>query len=72
MASHPCYHSRDANKVRVDGAHTVQQVEAQMQLPRERRGSGRRSNAVAARGQRGGQAGGAASDGDHVAVIGQS
>ncbi|QZY30124.1 radical SAM domain-containing protein [Nocardioides coralli] len=26
----PCYHSADANKVRVDGPHTVDQVEAQM------------------------------------------
>ncbi|MDA8354951.1 MAG: radical SAM domain-containing protein [Actinomycetota bacterium] len=26
----PCYHSADANRVRVDGAHTVAQVEAQM------------------------------------------
>ncbi|WP_338751818.1 hypothetical protein [Janibacter alittae] len=28
----PCYHSKDANKVRVDGAHTVAQVAAQMDL----------------------------------------
>lgn len=28
----PCYHSKDANKVRVDGAHTRTQVEAQMEL----------------------------------------
>jgi hypothetical protein len=34
----PCYHSRDANKVRVDGAHTLQQVEAQMAFLEERRG----------------------------------
>jgi hypothetical protein len=26
----PCYHSADANRVRVDGAHTVAQIEAQM------------------------------------------
>lgn len=26
----PCYHGRDANRVRVDGAHTREQVEAQM------------------------------------------
>ena len=38
FACTPCYHSRDANKVRVDGPHTVQQVEAQMRLLRERRG----------------------------------
>jgi len=34
----PCYHSKDANKVRVDGAHTLAQVEAQMRLLEERRG----------------------------------
>lgn len=30
FACKPCYHSRDANRVRVDGAHTVAEVEAQM------------------------------------------
>lgn len=34
----PCYHSADANKVRVDGSHTVQQVRAQMDLLRRVRG----------------------------------
>jgi len=34
----PCYHSKDANKVRVDGQHTVEQVEEQMRLLEERRG----------------------------------
>jgi len=34
----PCYHSKDANKVRVDGVHTLGQVEAQMRLLEERRG----------------------------------
>jgi len=34
----PCYHSKDANKVRVDGSHTVAQVDAQMSLLEERRG----------------------------------
>ncbi len=34
----PCYHSKDANKVRVDGAHTVAQVEAQMSLLEAKRG----------------------------------
>lgn len=38
FACAPCYHSRDANKVRVDGPHTVAQVDAQMALLRERRG----------------------------------
>lgn len=32
LACTPCYHSRDANRVRVDGAHTVAQVKAQMQV----------------------------------------
>ncbi|MFP3989734.1 radical SAM protein [Streptomyces sp. E11-3] len=34
----PCYHSRDANAVRVDGPHTVEQVTAQLGLFRELRG----------------------------------
>ena len=38
LACTPCYHSRDANQVRVDGRHTLAQVEAQMALLREHRG----------------------------------
>jgi hypothetical protein len=34
----PCYHSADANKVRVDGGHTVAEVDAQMAYLRQRRG----------------------------------
>lgn len=34
----PCYHSADANKVRSDGAHTLEQVRRQMGLLRELRG----------------------------------
>ena len=34
----PCYHSADANKVRVDGEHTVREVEAQMAFLEEVRG----------------------------------
>lgn len=34
----PCYHSRDANRVRVDGSHTREQVSAQMGLLRKLRG----------------------------------
>lgn len=34
----PCYHSGDANKVRVDGTHTVAQVEAQMAFLEQDRG----------------------------------
>ncbi|NUR05217.1 MAG: radical SAM domain-containing protein [Streptomyces sp.] len=38
LACTPCYHSRDANRVRVDGPHTAQQVAAQMGLLRRLRG----------------------------------
>ena len=34
----PCYHSADANKVRIDGQHTVREIEAQMAYLEERRG----------------------------------
>jgi hypothetical protein len=34
----PCYHSADANKVRVDGEHTVAAIEEQMAYLEERRG----------------------------------
>lgn len=36
----PCYHSADANRVRVDGAHTVAEVDAQMRYLRAVRGPG--------------------------------
>lgn len=38
LACTPCYHSRDANRVRVDGPHTVREVAAQMGLLRRLRG----------------------------------
>ena len=38
LACTPCYHSRDANRVRVDGQHTVAEVRAQMGLLRRLRG----------------------------------
>ena len=38
FACTPCYHSREANRVRIDGRHTVAQVAAQMRLLRARRG----------------------------------
>ena len=38
LACTPCYHSRDANQVRVDGPHTLAQVRAQMGLLRTERG----------------------------------
>ena len=30
FACTPCYHSSDANKVRIDGEHTLREIEAQM------------------------------------------
>ncbi len=38
LACTPCYHSRDANQVRVDGGHTISQVRAQMRLLDQVRG----------------------------------
>ena len=38
LACTPCYHSRDANQVRVDGPHTLARVEEQMGLLRAVRG----------------------------------
>jgi hypothetical protein len=38
LACTPCYHSRDANQVRVDGPHTLAQVRAQLGLLRRVRG----------------------------------
>lgn len=38
LACTPCYHSRDANRVRIDGSHTVAQVAEQMGLLRQVRG----------------------------------
>lgn len=40
LACTPCYHSREANRVRVDGEHTLARVDEQMALLRERRGPG--------------------------------
>ena len=40
FACKPCYHSADANKVRVDGRHTIEQVDAQMTFLRATRGPG--------------------------------
>jgi hypothetical protein len=38
LACTPCYHSRDANQVRIDGPHTLREVGAQMALLRRLRG----------------------------------
>jgi hypothetical protein len=40
LACTPCYHSRDANRVRVDGEHTLSEIDAQMAYLREQRGPG--------------------------------
>ena len=36
----PCYHSKEANLVRIDGDHTVREVDRQMAYMRKRRGPG--------------------------------
>jgi hypothetical protein len=46
LACTPCYHSREANRVRVDGAHTVAEVDAQMALLCERRGPGQHAQLI--------------------------
>ncbi|HVA53379.1 MAG TPA: hypothetical protein VNF05_07685 [Acidimicrobiales bacterium] len=38
FACTPCYHSSDANKVRVDGAHTLAEIESQMSFLEHTRG----------------------------------
>lgn len=40
LACTPCYHSRDANRVRIDGEHTLAEIDAQMGYLREQRGPG--------------------------------
>jgi len=49
LACTPCYHSRDANRVRVDGAHTLAEVDKQMALLRRLRGRGRLGGRVTGR-----------------------
>jgi len=46
LACTPCYHSREANRVRVDGAHTVREVDRQMALLRELRGPGQNAQLI--------------------------
>jgi hypothetical protein len=46
LACTPCYHSREANRVRVDGGHTVAEVDAQMALLRELRGPGQNAQLI--------------------------
>ncbi|MDY7101744.1 MAG: radical SAM domain-containing protein [Actinomycetota bacterium] len=40
LGCRPCYHSTDANRVRVDGPHTIAEVDAQMGFLRRVRGPG--------------------------------
>src|SRR5918996_83912 len=46
LACTPCYHSREANRVRTDGAHTAAEVDAQMALLRRRRGPGQHAQLI--------------------------
>jgi len=46
LACTPCYHSRDANRVRVDGEHTVDQVDRQMRFMRAQRGPGQNAQLI--------------------------
>ena len=46
LACSPCYHSRDANRVPVDGGHTTREVRAQMGLLREIRGPGQHAQLI--------------------------
>src|SRR3954469_13832369 len=46
LACTPCYHSREANRVRVDGAHTVTAVDEQMRLLRSVRGPGQNAQLI--------------------------
>ncbi len=46
LACTPCYHAREANRVRVDGAHTLAEVDAQMGLLRTVRGPGQHAQLI--------------------------
>jgi hypothetical protein len=46
LACTPCYHAKDANRVRVDGDHTVVEVDAQMALLRRERGPGQHAQLI--------------------------
>jgi len=46
LACTPCYHSREANRVRVDGAHTVAEIDRQMAFLREQRGPGQNAQLI--------------------------
>src|SRR3954447_19794380 len=46
LACTPCYHSREADRVRVDGAHTVAEIDRQMAYLRRRRGPGQNAQLI--------------------------
>lgn len=46
FACKPCYHSADANRVRIDGRHTVVEVDRQMAYLRARRGPGQHAQLI--------------------------
>ncbi len=46
LACTPCYHSREANQVPVDGAHTVAEIDAQMAHLRAVRGPGQHAQLI--------------------------
>jgi hypothetical protein len=46
LACTPCYHSREANRVRTDGSHTLREVESQMSLLRSLRGPGQNAQLI--------------------------
>jgi hypothetical protein len=46
LACTPCYHSRDANRVRIDGAHTVAEIDRQMRYLRRLRGPGQNAQLI--------------------------
>jgi hypothetical protein len=46
LACTPCYHAREANRVRTDGAHTVAEVDRQMAYLRAHRGTGQHAQLI--------------------------
>lgn len=46
LACTPCYHAREANSVRVDGAHTAAEVDRQMAYLRSVRGTGQHAQLI--------------------------
>lgn len=46
LACRPCYHSRDANRVRIDADHTLAELDRQMRHMRARRGPGQHAQLI--------------------------